>query len=327
MRWLLIGGAGLLGTNLAPALQLAGHDVFIVDNFSGSFEYRTPKTYPIFSSDSTNYNSLLYTFNKVNPEVVVVMVGYYYDSVKGRYSSYEEGGLILNTANVLASLLKSTTKHVYFCSHSDVYGGPDTSRLSENRKITLSTTYRGAAFLSAESILLFRATELGVPVTILRLFDMVGPRIQFTPVSCRLNFLIDAFLRREQIGLSGATKKRDFIHVSDVVSAIVGLYEQGFEGTINIGTGIGITLRAACKELGKSLKIYIPPVELDDRSMPSYSSVADISKLREAVPWWEPKVDVLDYLSDLVEFRRKEQVYYSPENLPNVLSDQRRKTK
>ncbi len=323
MRVLIIGGAGLLGSHLVPAFEKAGHDVFINDNFSGSLPYRSKSGPGVYTADATKHNTMAYVFDKVKPEIVVLAVGYQY--VKdSRYNAFDEGGAILEAANVLCSLLSPTIKHVYYCSHSDVYGGPDATKLCEDRKITLATNYRGASCLAAEKILSLRCAEMSAKLTILRLFDIVGPRIMFSPTTCRVNFLIDSFIKREQIGLVGAEKKRDLLHVSDAVSAIIGLHEVGFSGIVNIGSGEGIQLRKLVKELQKSIKIFHAPVEIPDLRLPSYSAVADVTVLKEAVSWWEPKVDILEYLPDLVEFRRKEMLYNSAANRPNVLADQRR---
>jgi len=320
-RFLLIGGAGLLGSHLGPALQLAGHDVGIVDRFSGSMFLRTSKDFPVYKSDATDYNGMVPVFAKFNPDVVVLMVSHYYPRDQ-YYSSYEEGRMAVGAANTICSLLSPKIKHVYLCSHSDVYDGTESGRgLSEDKRIYTPVSYRGATNLAAEYMFTTRCAELDIPLTVLRIFDMVGPRLMFTPISCRLNFIVDAFLRGEQIGLVGSNKRRDFIHVGDVVSAIVGLHANEFSGVVNLGTGNGITLKQVVKELGKSMKIHYPPIEITDR--PSYAAVADINKLTTAVSWWEPQTDVLEYLSELVEFRRKEAHYYRPENAAQVLRDQR----
>ncbi len=324
MKVLLIGGAGMLGTHLGPALQLAGHDVFIADNFSGSKQYRTPKVYPVITCDATQHNNISYVLNRVKPDIIMLMVGYYYGR-DTNYSFYDESKLIINSANTLASLLTPNIKHVYFFSHSDVYGGPETSKpISEGRKIISSSSFRGAANFSAEHLISTRCAELKVPLTTVRLFEMVGPRIQYTAVSDKVNFIIDSFLLRQQIGLGGAKRKRDFIHVDDVVSAVIGLAEKKFEGVVNIGSGAGTTLKKVCDELSRLMKVYYSPIEVPDRATPSYSAVADVSLLKGVLPYWEPKVDIIEYLPDLLEFRRKEEIYNRQDNAPNILRDQRK---
>lgn len=320
---LIIGGAGLLGSHLVPAFEKAGHEVFINDNFSGSLIHRSKSGPSVYTADATKYTAMAYVFEKVKPDIVILATGYHY-AKDTRYNAFDEGSDILNAANVLCSLLNQNIKKVYYCSHSDIYGGPESKSLSEDRKVVLPSTYRGASYLAAEKIIELRCKELGADLAILRLFDVIGPRVMASPITCRVNFLIDSFIKREQIGIVGADKKRDLLHVSDAVSAIIGLHEVGFSGVVNIGSGAGIQLRRIVKELHKSIKVYYPPIETPDKKLSSFSAVADVSRLKEVVHWWEPKVGVFEYLPDLVEFRRKEALYYSAANRPNVLQDQRR---
>lgn len=320
-----IGGAGFIATRLRPALESAGHKVVCCDNFSGAFSARVPGAKDMYKADSTSYNAMTYVFNAVKPEIVILGVGYHWDRT-GRYTPFKEGNLILSSANTMCQLLTPNVKHVYYMSHSDVYGGPETKKpISEDRKIISSTNYRGSCFLAAEKIIAQRCSELNIKLTILRLFDIVGPRVVFAHTTCRINSMIESFIRREQFGLSGADKKRDFLHVDDAVSAIVGLLEKGFSGVVNIGSGSGIVMRKLVKEMGEAIKIFNYPIEVPDMQYrPTYSAIADVSLLKSVVSGWEPTISVLDYLPEIVQFRADETVYYSNANRANVLADQRR---
>jgi nucleoside-diphosphate-sugar epimerase len=325
MKYLFIGGAGFIGTHLAPALQLAGHDVEISDNLSGVIYHRVPNVSKMHKANALDYSSMLSVFNKVKPDVVILGVGFHYkkDEI---YNHFKDSELILNSANTVCSLLSPKVKRVVFLSHSDVYGGPETTRpLSEDRKIVTPSSYRGSAYLAAEKLLTHRCIEVGAELSVVRLFDIVGPRVVFNFRNCLANSLIDLFITRKQVGLVGCDKKRDLLHIDDAVSALIALEEKRFSGVVNVGSGKGITGRALIKELGKSIKIFNPPVEaLDPPNRPSYSAIADVRTLKEIAPWWEPKVSITDYLPDLVEFRRQEVVYNSPANRVNVLAEKQK---
>jgi nucleoside-diphosphate-sugar epimerase len=139
-----------------------------------------------------------------------------------------------------------------------------------------------------------------------------------------VSFLIDGYLRQDLLGFPGSTKLRDFIHVDDVVTAILRLVEVDFEGIINIGTGKGVTLR----ELATALEAFIPipeaPRDLPDGIFPTFSYVADVSKLNSVFPHrWRPSKEVLSSLPDLIEFRKKEMEFYSRSNPMAVLNAMR----
>jgi nucleoside-diphosphate-sugar epimerase len=323
MRVLIIGGGGLLGTHLVSELENLGHVVALCDNFTGSIKYRIPKEHRIFSTNAADLNALQHVFKVFAPEVVVLALAYVFprDTI---YSFFDDCRLVLDSANVVSMLLNRDVKKVYFCSSGEVYGGPQTSRpLKETRKIIQGATHHGVAKHAAEKVLSFRCNELGIPLTILRIFDMFGPRIVFSPKTDVINFLIDGFLRGETLGLVGARRQRDFIHVNDVVSAFLGVFSSEFEGALNIGTGKGTSLRQISTALCSLMEVSNKPVELPDSRLTTFSAVANIDLLSSVVPGWAPEKDVLEHLPGLIDFRRKEAEFYSGSNPVGVLNAMR----
>jgi nucleoside-diphosphate-sugar epimerase len=307
MRILIIGGAGFLGSYLAPALAKAKHEVAICDDFSASVAYLVSKKVRSFTADATQYHTLKYVFDVFNPEIIIVSLAYSF-SRESRYSFFEDIRTVIDSANVISVLLNSNIKHVYFCSSGEVYGGPETRRpIKETRKIKFSSSYHGNAKLTAERILSFRCNQLNIPITVLRIFDLFGPRIMFSPLNDVVNFLIDSFLREDQVGLVGAKRLRDFVHVEDVVKAFTGIMETNFQGIINIGTGKGTTLKEISSSLQKIIPIVYPPEEMSEKKIKKFSSVADISLLNSVlIGGWAPKNLVLNSLPALIRFRKKE---------------------
>jgi nucleoside-diphosphate-sugar epimerase len=302
MRVLLIGGGGLLGTHLTPKLLAAGHEVAICDNMSGCPRVFTDEGVRLFTPNVADENSTRQAFSVFKPEIIIFAAAHYF-ARNVIYSFFDDVRLILDSANVVSSLITKEIKHVYFCSTSEVYGGPQTNRpLKESRKIDLSTTHHGTAKLAAEKVLAFRCNELGIGCTTLRIFDMFGPRKMFCPRTGMLSFLIDSFAKGETIGLTGATRLRDFIHVEDVASTMMSLLGTKFSGTLNLGTGKGVSLIQLVKGLATVMQIQQHPLVIPDGPVKSLSAVADMSALREVLPGWEPTLDVFSCLAELVSF-------------------------
>jgi dTDP-6-deoxy-L-talose 4-dehydrogenase (NAD+) len=84
---------------------------------------------------------------------------------------------------------------------------------------------------------------------------------------------------------------RDFIYVDDVAKALLIIIERGFAGTINIGTGKGITVEAMARKvaalLGRPELIHLPPSRQSDSL---HFVVADPARLRSL--GWEPAVSL-----------------------------------
>lgn len=305
MRVLILGGAGFLGSRLAPRFAAMGHEVALCDDFSGSFKYRSPVEYRLFIANAAQYNPLYPVFRSFRPEIVVVALahGNTKDSI---YNFYDDIRLVVDTATTISALLDGGVQRVYFCSSGEVYGPPQPrTPVKETRVIGVSATHHGAAKLAAEQLLTLRCVELGIPLTVLRIFDMFGPRIVFSPRTDVINFALSAALRRDQIGLRGPDKLHDFIYVDDVVAAIEVVVAAGLTGVVNIGSGQGTSLRQVCAWVEDVVGAGVPPMPVPDRRLPTLSLVADTSVLSSL--GWAPQASVVSVLPDLLAFRQAEQ--------------------
>lgn len=312
MKILLVGGAGLLGTHLYPLLEQQGHEVAIADIFSSSRKDRVPKNYKVLVSDSTQLNSFSHSFNIFKPDILIICVAYtaVNDVI---YSKFEDIRTVLHTASVISNVITPKLKHVYYCSSSEVYGGPDTKRpLKETRNIIQPASFHGASKLSAETMISSACHLLDVPYTCFRIFDMFGPRITYSRRNDVVNFLVDYFIAdssNDQLGLAGAKVLRDFIHVSDVASAINKAVIVKPIGTFNLGSGKGTTLSEISKELLKKINCKFPPIPVESKIF-QYSTLADIRKISAALNW-QPEKDLFSSLDELIEFRKAEAAFSS----------------
>jgi nucleoside-diphosphate-sugar epimerase len=321
MRVVILGGAGLLGSELYGRLVALGHEVAIVDNFSGSLRTRVPKDRHLYALDVTDLNSFSHVFKTFKPEAVYVAVNYFFNYRDTIYKIFNETRLILNTANNVAALLGPSVKEVYYCSSSEVYGLPNPKKpVKESRKIIGCSNLRGTAFKAAEDIISHRCRDLGIRFVSFRIFDLYGPRIKHTPVTGRLNFLIESFQAFEQIGLSGPKDKRDFIHCNDAADIIAATSSTDFNGVMNVGTGRSTTLLSLCDTIAKNMEIVYPPVPLKNSA--GAPCVADTS-LCEKVTGIIPNIRVENCIEELIKFRRKETEFYSSANSANILKAQR----
>src|SRR5262249_26792269 len=104
--------------------------------------------------------------------------------------------------------------------------------------------------------------------------------------------------------LKSPNSTKDYIYIDDLASAFLTVLEKQFEGPINIGTGIGVTVKEIAQTLGNILhrpeliEGVVPP-EFD----PLGYVVADATKLRDLC--WNPQYDLRRGLEKLVAtFRR-----------------------
>lgn len=164
---------------------------------------------------------------------------------------------------------------------------PSNQDLCEDLSITAPVSLYGKEKHRLHSELMEMSQRLGIELVWLRLFYPYGP----TEDPRRLiTSLIRGFRSGNALRLMNSQAERDYVHVSDVASAIVRCASGAFEGTFNIGTGKGIVLA----DLERLVRYYATGedlgVEMSEVNLPSERVVADASKLRSI--GWKPEFDI-----------------------------------
>src|SRR6202011_2766469 len=107
---------------------------------------------------------------------------------------------------------------------SYMYGHPERLPIPEDHPLRASNPYSHSKLL-AEQITRFYQESFGVPVTIVRPFNLYGP-------GQSEDFLIPTLIRQalaqdsNAIVVADLTPKRDYIYIDDVVDLLVRLGEQ-----------------------------------------------------------------------------------------------------
>lgn len=100
---------------------------------------------------------------------------------------------------------------------------------------------------------------------------------------------------------------RDFLHVDDVVSALLAGIAYGGECRVmNVGSGVGCTLNQLLSEVRQVLQLpHLQVVYKDGRAADVPVSILDVS-LIEREMGWQPRVDLSSGILDTAEWMRSE---------------------
>jgi nucleoside-diphosphate-sugar epimerase len=191
------------------------------------------------------------------------------------------------TVRVLDQCRRAAISVTYVSAY--VYGSPIALPIPESMPPRPNNPYAFSK-LAGEEACRFFAHTFGVRASILRLFNVYGPGQD-------ARFLIPAIIqqvldpRAAEITVGDVAPRRDFVHVEDVVDALMLAPGLPAGETFNVGSGRSWSVAdviAACLECAGVTK----PVRETGERRPNeiLDVVADISAIRRACGW-QPKTD------------------------------------
>ena len=319
MQVLITGGAGFIGSHLAETLLDRGESVAVLDNLStGSIgNIRRLQDNPRFSFTKGGLDDHAALDRLAGRADAIVHLA----AAVGVHLVLERPTAAIET-NVLGThaLLGAARRYgcrTLFASTSEVYGKGAGLPFAEEDDLLLGPPSRSRWGYAASKLLdeflgLAAHREFGLPVTIVRFFNVVGPR-QTGRFGAVVPRFVNLALRGEPVTVYGdGAQTRCFCHVSDVVRALLGLLDEPLatSGEIyNVGSdfevSIGDLARQVVARAGSASSIrnvpyseaYAPGFEDMRRRVP------DISKIKAATGW-TPSLLLPDILDDMIEFEK-----------------------
>lgn len=252
-RALVTGGAGFIGSHLAEALLDGGWQVDALDDLStGSvrnLEHLNKRPGFGFTLGSAM------DWHVVTPLVATADVVFHLAAAVGVRLVVEQPvhtiTTNIGTTETVLALAAERRSRVLLASTSEVYGKLDGHRFSENDDVVLGPTSRSRWSYAASKIIeeflgIAYARERGIPVTIVRLFNTIGPR-----QTGQYGMVVPRFVRQalqgEPLTVYGdGTQRRSFTWVGDAVNAMIALVQhpEAVGHVFNLGHTKDIEIRA-----------------------------------------------------------------------------------
>jgi UDP-glucose 4-epimerase len=318
MKVLITGGAGFLGSHLADAFLARGDQVIALDTGS-QMKVRHLMRHPRFR---------LVADSVMNPDIVDGLAAhadliYHLAAVVGVEHYVGDPYNVLNVnINGTQNVLRAAFKHgrrVVFSSTSEVYGRNPAVPWREDADRVLGPTtidrwcYSTSKATGEHFCLAYR--RLGLPVTIVRYFNVYGPRLDRLDVGRVITIFMGQLLRGEPLTVIGdGAQTRCFTYVADAVEATVaaGVLAAAEGQVINIGTAEETSMRRLAElmiELGGSRstlrfvpqeKVYgdgyedvprrAPDVTVMERLLGVRATTSLVDGLRETIAWFRGEV-------------------------------------
>ncbi len=290
-EYLVTGGAGFIGSNIAEHLVKNGKRVRILDNFLTGKRGNVPAGVELIEGDLRNLADCRRACVGVQYVLHLGALPSVPRSVDDPLVSHEIN--VTGTLNVLVAARDAKCRRVVFSSSSSVYG--DTPTLPKQEGLMPSPLSPYAAHkLTGEHYCRIFWQLYGLETVALRYFNVFGPRqdpqSQYAAVIPRF---ITAILRDEPPTVFGdGTQSRDFTHVQNVIEANLAACvapQDAVGEAFNVAGGDRISLLDLIATINRILGKTIEPKFAPRRAGDVLHSQADIAKARRLLRW-EPRV-------------------------------------
>jgi UDP-glucose 4-epimerase len=246
------GGAGFIGSNLTKRLISDGYEVAVIDDLStGLLSNIDQDKSSFFQISITDPKSLAFALKGCETIFHLAARGSVPRSVKNPIATHEVNAT--GTLNIL-EVARASGAHVVFSSSSSVYGRNMQLPKDESMWLGPMTPY-AASKLAAEGYVQAYASTYNVPTTLLRFFNVFGPRQrpdhEYAAVLPKWIWLA---MQGKPIDVYGdGTASRDFTYVETVLDiAMTAMKEKVVtEGAMNLAYGNRIFLNDAIEMLKK----------------------------------------------------------------------------
>jgi len=244
VRCLVTGGAGFIGSTLVDALVARGNQVTVVDDLStGRLENlgaALEAGATLVRGDIRDGAELLAVARDAEPEVVFHVAAQIDVRKSVSDPAFDASINVGGTANVLEAARAVGSRRLVFTSTGGaVYGEGDGQELplSEDAPVAPMAPY-GQSKLAAEGYLALYERLYGLSSVALRLGNVYGPRQDPLGEAGVIAIFCGRLLAGERPTVFGdGGQTRDYVHVDDVVRAILAAAESEATGPINVGTG------------------------------------------------------------------------------------------
>ncbi|UCE09237.1 MAG: NAD-dependent epimerase/dehydratase family protein, partial [Candidatus Thorarchaeota archaeon] len=221
-RVLVTGGAGFIGSHTVDQLMNEGAHVRVLDDFSDSddsnIEYwKGENRFELVVGDIRNpdvvsnaLEDITYVFHmaaKVSIPLSVERPHYVFDVN------------VMGTSNLLDQCRKRDIEKVVFPSSASVYGDVASLPIVESASTNPISPY-GVSKLMSEQVVLTYYHTYGLQTTILRYFNVYGPRQTGGAYSGVISIFLKQAMENAPLTVDGdGQQTRDFVFVDDVVSS------------------------------------------------------------------------------------------------------------
>jgi Nucleoside-diphosphate-sugar epimerases len=288
--YLVLGGSSFIGGFLIAALCKTGRVITTVrpDKQTETFE-KSVKVMPLDFVNTVNFRPYLQGI-----DTVIHLISTVVPEPGTERAADDLRQNLLPTIRLLDAMAQCGTRKIIFISSGGtVYGEQGEEALDEAHP-TLPICSYGICKLTIEKYLHLYHVNHGLDYRAVRLSNVYGARAKAGQTQGLIPIIIDDILCAKPISIWGSGEKiRDYIHISDVVDAVLRIDGyRGGERIFNVGSGIGQTVHDVVNTIAEILDCRDFDVHYTrGRLCDVESNVLDIG-LMERCTGWRPRISL-----------------------------------
>jgi UDP-glucose 4-epimerase len=318
MRVLVTGGAGYVGSQTTRRLVEFGHDPVVLDTLEHGSPAAIPGVELVQGSvadvalvgrllDERRIDAVLhFAAHKSVEESISQPARYFANNVSGSLA-------------LLEAMTSAGVDRIVFSSTCAVYGQPSVVPVDESAPTQPENPY-GESKLLVERALPWFASA-GVRAVSLRYFNAAGAEldgrhgedwdgaVNLVPVAIRAGLRLGPGLRIHgtDYPTPDGTAIRDYVHVVDLAEAHIRaldyLAKGGASTILNVGTGVGSSVRQVVDTVAQAIGAQVPTVEAGRRPGDPAAVWAD-ARRAETVLGWRARYGLTDIVGSAVRWHR-----------------------
>jgi nucleoside-diphosphate-sugar epimerase len=303
MKYLVTGGAGFIGSHIVETLSQQEHEIVILDNLlSGNIENIQPflrnKNVEFVQGSITDLSLLQKTFDGVDGIFHEAAIASVHQSVLNPLNTHAVNST--GTLNILKAAEECNVKKVVLASSAAIYGDHPLLPKREDM-IPFPLSPYAVSKLTGEYYCSVFSQLYGLQTVSLRYFNVFGPRQDpSSEYSGVISKFISQVKQNKPITIFGnGEQTRDFVFVSDVVSANILAMESEVQGVFNVGCGMQTSLNELADLVKNIVGNVVPIIYEPPRDGDIKKSFSDISRAREMLGY-TPKYTIREGLEQTV---------------------------
>jgi UDP-N-acetylglucosamine 4-epimerase len=286
-KFLVTGGAGFIGSNIAEKILTLGYKVRVLDNFSTGKaenikEFINLPNFELMIGDIRNIEDCKKACKKIDYVLHHAAIGSVPKSVDDPKTTNDTN--ITGTLNMLIASVEHKIKRFIYASSSSVYGDESSSFKSEEKIGSLLSPY-AVTKLTNE---LYATTFLKLyqlPTIGLRYFNVYGKKQDpFSKYASVVPEFVKKLMNNQAVIIfDDGMQSRDFIYIDDVIESNLKACvasQETYGKVFNIGCGKKIYIKDLYYKISKILNKEVEAIYSYKRKGDVDSCVADINRAR-----------------------------------------------